>query len=101
MPMGSNRVKFSGVPRKRQGGFKSENNSSDVAILNMAVDSRSLFRRSAPRLLPRGRINVLMTFSRVSFHKQIENSRTCCEMSAQRPTAHCSMALRINRSVNF
>jgi diguanylate cyclase (GGDEF)-like protein len=54
MPMGSNRVKFSGVPRKRQGGFKSENNSSDVAILNMAVDSRSLFRRSAPRLLPRG-----------------------------------------------
>jgi diguanylate cyclase (GGDEF)-like protein len=52
--MGSNRVKFSGVPRKRQGGFKSENNSSDVAILNMAVDSRSLFRRSAPRLLPRG-----------------------------------------------
>ena len=51
--MGSNRVKFSGGPRKRQGGFKSEN-SSDVAILNMAVDSRSLFHRRAPRLLPCG-----------------------------------------------
>jgi len=53
MPMGSNRAKFSGGPRKRQGGFESEN-SSDVAILNMAVDSRSLFHRRAPRLLPRG-----------------------------------------------
>ena len=51
MPMGSNRVKFSGGPRKRQGSFKSEN-SSDVAILNMAVNSRSLFHRRAPRLLP-------------------------------------------------
>ena len=54
MPMGSNRVKFSSCPRKRQNGFKSENHPSDVAILNMAVDSRSLFHRSAPRLLPRG-----------------------------------------------
>jgi diguanylate cyclase (GGDEF)-like protein len=52
--MGSNRVKFSSCPRKRQNGFKSENHPSDVAILNMAVDSRSLFHRSAPRLLPRG-----------------------------------------------
>jgi diguanylate cyclase (GGDEF)-like protein len=29
------------------------NNSSDVAILSMAVDSQPLFRRDAPRLLPR------------------------------------------------
>jgi diguanylate cyclase (GGDEF)-like protein len=54
MPIGSNRVKFSSGPRKRHGGFKSENNPSDVAILNMAVDSRSLLDRSVPRLLPRG-----------------------------------------------
>jgi hypothetical protein len=52
MPMESNRGKFSSGPRKRPGGFKSENNPSAVAILNMAVDSRSLFHRSAPRLSP-------------------------------------------------
>jgi diguanylate cyclase (GGDEF)-like protein len=52
--MGSNRAKFSSGPRKPQGRLKSENNSSDVAILNMAVDSRSLFDRGTTRLLPRG-----------------------------------------------
>jgi diguanylate cyclase (GGDEF)-like protein len=59
MPMGSNRLKFSSCARKRQTGFKPENNPSDVAILNMAVDSRSLFHRSAPRLLPRGENNQI------------------------------------------
>ncbi len=54
MPTGSNRSKFSSWLRKRPAGFESENNPSDVAILNMAVDSRSVFRRSAPGLLPRG-----------------------------------------------
>jgi diguanylate cyclase (GGDEF)-like protein len=54
MPMGSNRAKFSSGPRKPQGRLKSENNSSDVAILNMAVDSRSLFDRGTTRFLPRG-----------------------------------------------
>src|SRR6266850_7323432 len=54
MPTGSNRLKFSSCPRKRQAGFKSVSNPSDVAILRMAVDSQSLFRRSAPRLAPRG-----------------------------------------------
>src|SRR6266478_2057818 len=53
MPMGSNRFKFSSYPRKRQAGFKSVNNPSDDAILSMSVDSKSLFRRSAQRLLPR------------------------------------------------
>ncbi len=51
--MGSNRFKFSSYPRKRQAGFKSVNNPSDDAILSMSVDSKSLFRRSAQRLLPR------------------------------------------------
>ena len=45
--------KFTSCSRKRQAGFKSANNPSDVAILSMAVDSQSLFRRSVPRLLPR------------------------------------------------
>jgi diguanylate cyclase (GGDEF)-like protein len=54
MPMGSNRLKLSSYPRKRHVGFKSENDPSDVAILNMVVDSRSLFHCSGPRLLPRG-----------------------------------------------
>ena len=53
MPTGSNRLKFSSCPRKRQAGFKSVSNPSDVAILRMAVDSQSLFRRTAPSLLPR------------------------------------------------
>jgi diguanylate cyclase (GGDEF)-like protein len=53
MPMGSNRLKCSSGARKRQAGFKSEKDPADVAILNMAVDSRSLFHRNAPRLLPR------------------------------------------------
>lgn len=101
MPMGSNRLKFSSSPRKRQTGFKSEGNPSDVAILNMAVNSRSLFRRSAPRLSPRGANKHIDRSSRVCFPKQIENSRVCCAMSAQRPTAHCSVALGINRSANF
>jgi diguanylate cyclase (GGDEF)-like protein len=54
MPMGSNKLKFSSCLRKRQAGSISENNPSDVAILSMAVDSQSLFRRSAPRSLPCG-----------------------------------------------
>jgi diguanylate cyclase (GGDEF)-like protein len=54
MLMGPNRLKFSSCSRKRQVGFKSEDNPSDVAILSMKVDSQSLFRRSAPRLFPRG-----------------------------------------------
>jgi hypothetical protein len=44
--MGSNRAKFSSGPRKWQGSLKSENNSSDVAILNRAVDP--LFHRGTP-----------------------------------------------------
>jgi diguanylate cyclase (GGDEF)-like protein len=51
MPMSSNR--FTSCSRKRQAGVKSVHNPSDVAILSMAVDSHSFFRRSAPRLLPR------------------------------------------------
>ena len=54
MPMGSNKLKFSSCSRKRQAGFKSEDSPSDVAILSMAVDFQSLFRRSAPRLVRRG-----------------------------------------------
>jgi hypothetical protein len=72
----------------------------------------SEWQRSAMGLLPcpttvlRGyyhaeRANILMTFSRVCFRKQIEDSRVCCEMSAPRSTAHCSVALGINRAVNF
>ncbi len=51
MPMSSN--KFTSCLPKRQEGFKSVNNPSDVAILSMAVDSQPLFRRGVPRLLPR------------------------------------------------
>jgi diguanylate cyclase (GGDEF)-like protein len=46
--------KFTSCSRKQQGGMEFENNPTDVAILNMAVDSRPLFRRGVPRLLPRG-----------------------------------------------
>ncbi len=52
MPMSSN--KFTSGSRKRQAGFKSVNNPSDVAILSMAVDSRPLFRGGVRRSLPRG-----------------------------------------------
>jgi diguanylate cyclase (GGDEF)-like protein len=52
MPMSSN--KFTSCSRKRQAGFQSVNNPSDVAILSMAVDSQALFRRGVPRLLLRG-----------------------------------------------
>jgi diguanylate cyclase (GGDEF)-like protein len=52
MPMSSN--KFTSCSRKRQAGFKSVNNPSDVAILSMAVDSQPLFRRGVRRSLPRG-----------------------------------------------
>ncbi len=48
MPMGSNRLRFNSCPPKRQDRVESENNPSDVAILNMAVDSQSMFRRKAP-----------------------------------------------------
>lgn len=54
MTMGSNRFRFNSCTRKRQARFKSENNPSDVAILNMEVDSQFLFNRSAARLLQRG-----------------------------------------------
>src|SRR5439155_5551314 len=48
MPIGSNRFRSS--PRKRS-NVKNENGASDVAILNVAVDSESLFRRKVPGLL--------------------------------------------------
>jgi diguanylate cyclase (GGDEF)-like protein len=49
----SNKDRISGCPRKRQSGFKSVNNPSDVAILSMEVESQPLFRRRVQRLLPR------------------------------------------------
>src|SRR5207245_8714976 len=48
MPMGSNRFRSS--PRKRS-NVKNENDASDIAILNVAVDSESLFRRRVPSSL--------------------------------------------------
>jgi diguanylate cyclase (GGDEF)-like protein len=51
MPMTSNKPVT--CSRKRQAGFKCANNPTDVAILRMAVDSRSLFRRSVLRFVPR------------------------------------------------
>src|SRR5437879_13304354 len=53
MLMRSNKYRCSSWRRKRGTSVKSENDPSNVAMLNIAVDSRSLFRRSAPRLLPR------------------------------------------------
>jgi diguanylate cyclase (GGDEF)-like protein len=50
MTMGSNRLRFSSCPRERQPGMGSENDPSDVTILNMAVDTQSLFRRRAAGL---------------------------------------------------
>ena len=45
--------KFTSGSRKRQAGFKSANNPSDAAILSLAVDSQSLFRRGVPSMLLR------------------------------------------------
>jgi len=56
MPMGSNRLRLSGCLRKRPARMGCESNPTDVAILNMAVDPQSLFRRRAPVLSP-GREN--------------------------------------------
>jgi diguanylate cyclase (GGDEF)-like protein len=46
------RLKFSGSPGKRRTGTGSEYNPADAAILNMTVDSQSLFRRRAQDLSP-------------------------------------------------
>ena len=54
--MGSNRLRLSSCLRKRQARMRCESNPADVAILNMTVDSQSLFRRRAPVLSP-GREN--------------------------------------------
>jgi hypothetical protein len=54
MPLGSTRLRFSGCARKRQTGLRSVDAPSDVAILNMEVDSQSLFRWRAPGLLSSG-----------------------------------------------
>ncbi len=51
MPMGSE--KFKSFSRKRQENSKPPNKPSDVAVLNMAVDSQSLFRRDPSRFIPR------------------------------------------------
>src|SRR6266481_3936764 len=56
IPMGSNRLRLSSCLRKRQARMGCESNPTDVAILNMAVDPQSLFRRRAPVLSP-GREN--------------------------------------------
>src|SRR5258708_37071116 len=51
MPMGSE--KFKSFSRKRQENSKPPNKPSDVAVLSMAVDSQSLFRRDPSRFIPR------------------------------------------------
>jgi diguanylate cyclase (GGDEF)-like protein len=51
--MGSNKLRLSSCPRKRQAGAGTKSRPTDVAILNMAVDSQSLFQRKAPFFLPR------------------------------------------------
>ena len=56
MPMGTSRLHLSSSPRKRQGRVGPESNPADIAILNMPVDSQSLFRRRAPGFSP-GREN--------------------------------------------
>jgi diguanylate cyclase (GGDEF)-like protein len=48
--MGTNRLHLNSCPRKRQARTGSESNPADIAILNMAVDSQSLFRRRTPGL---------------------------------------------------
>src|SRR2546423_12838199 len=50
MPIGSNRFKFSDSPRKRS-SVNNDNDAADVAILSMAVDSESVYRRKAPSSL--------------------------------------------------
>ena len=53
MPIGSD--KFGNCLRRRSTGLRTGNFASDLAILTMAVDSQSLFRRRVPSLLPRRR----------------------------------------------
>jgi diguanylate cyclase (GGDEF)-like protein len=50
----SNRYRFSRFPQTRRASFRSTNDHSEIPMLNIAVDSQSLFRNSARRLLPRG-----------------------------------------------
>jgi diguanylate cyclase (GGDEF)-like protein len=52
MLLGSMRLKLSGRPGKRRTGMGFEYNPADAAILNMTVDSQSLFRRRAQDLSP-------------------------------------------------
>jgi diguanylate cyclase (GGDEF)-like protein len=54
MPLGSTRLRFSRCSPKRQSGLRIVSAPSDTAILNMAVDSQSMFRRRVPRLVPSG-----------------------------------------------
>ena len=53
MPMGSNKLKFISCAQKPRTGFTSQDISSDVAILNMAVDSQSLLRGITSRFSSR------------------------------------------------
>jgi diguanylate cyclase (GGDEF)-like protein len=48
--MGTSKLHLSSCPRKRQARAGSGSDPADIAILNMAVDSQSLFRRKAPGL---------------------------------------------------
>jgi len=52
MPMGGTRTRLGSCMRRRHDGGESQSNPSDVAILNMAVDSQSPFRRRLPGLSP-------------------------------------------------
>jgi hypothetical protein len=48
------RLKLSSGSRKRPAGIETEYNPADVAMLNLTVDSQSLFRRRALGLWPSG-----------------------------------------------
>src|SRR5437879_12101302 len=92
MPMGSNRFRSS--PRKRS-SVKNENDASDVAILNVAVDSESVFRRRVPGSLSGKRnravddvFHTLLSEANQELASRVQDVRTTaggtCDVDARR-----------------
>jgi len=101
MSTGLNSRGFSSCSRMRKAGGRSTHDPTDVALLNMTVDSQSLFRRKVSGISLSMENPAMMKFSALFSRKQIANSPVYCERCAPSLQAFCSVTPEVSRSVSF
>jgi len=101
MPMGSNKLKFISCAQKPRTGLTSQDISSDVAILNMAVDSQSLLRGISSRFSSRRDRGVIDDVFEALLAEANKEFLSLLRMYTRSRTTRCPVTLEVSRSVSF